>query len=299
MNLKRSTALGTAIAIALYAPSDPAFAQQTQSTADSGEPIEEIVVMGIRRSIADSITAKRMSDSVIDVVSAEDVGKFPDKNLAEAIQRVPGVVLNKEFGEGERISIRGTAPNLTRTLLNGHALATADWFILDQLNTTRSFNYLMLPSDIIGQVEVLKSSQANVEEGGIGGTVNVKTRDPLDLDAFKAYAAVEMIYTDLAEEADPQFSGLVSWKNDDETFGILGAVVRQQRNIRRDGVEVLGYDTIDLGPDTGEVLYPTLIGSALFEQERVRTGGNLGIQFRPSDKIEFNLTGLYSEFSAD
>ena len=299
MNLKRSTALGTAIAIALYAPNDPVLAQQTQGTADSGDAMEEIVVTGIRRSIADSITAKRMSDSVIDVVSAEDVGKFPDKNLAEAIQRVPGVVLNKEFGEGERISIRGTAPNLTRTLLNGHALATADWFILDQLNTTRSFNYLMLPSDIIGQVEVLKSSQANVEEGGIGGTVNVKTRNPLDLDAFKAYAAVEMIYTDLAEEADPQFSGLVSWKNDDETFGILGAVVRQQRNIRRDGVEVLGYDTIDLGPGTGEVLYPTLIGSALFEQERVRTGGNLGIQFRPSDKVEFNLTGLYSEFSAD
>ena len=189
-----------------------------------------------------------MADSVIDVISAEDVGKFPDKNLAEAIQRVPGVVLNKEFGEGERISIRGTAPNLTRTLLNGHALATADWFILDQLNTTRSFNYLMLPSDIIGQVEVLKSSQANVEEGGIGGTVNVKTRNPLDLDPFKAYAVRR---DDLhgSRRRSPTRSSPVSsaGRTIAETFGILGAVVRQQRNIRRDGVEVLGYDTIDLG----------------------------------------------------
>ena len=301
MNLQRSTVLGTAIAVALYAPNEPVFAQQTDDVSASDQPIEEIVVVGIRRSIADSITAKRLSDSVVDVVSAEDVGKFPDKNLAEAVQRVPGVVINREFGEGERVSIRGTAPNLTRTLFNGHALATADWFILDQLNTTRSFNYLMLPSDIIGQVEVLKSSQANVEEGGIGGVVNVKTRNPLDLDEFRAYGSAEMVYTDLADEVDPQFSGLVSWKNSDETFGILGAVTRQERNIRRDGVEVLGYGTIDIdpGPGVDEVLYPTLIGSALFEQERVRTGGNIGIQFRPNDKVEFNLTGLYSEFSAD
>ncbi len=303
MNLKRSTALGTAVAIAIYAGNNPVQAQQPRPQAGgiAGEPIEEIVVTGIRRSIADSLTAKRMADSVIDVISAQDVGKFPDKNLAEAIQRVPGVVINREFGEGERVSIRGTAPNLTRTLYNGHALATADWFILDQLNTTRSFNYLMLPSDIIGRVEVLKSSQANVEEGGIGGVVNIHTRNPLDLDPFKIYVNAQGVYTDLAEETDPQFSGLFSWKNDDETFGIMGAAVRQERSIRRDGVEVLGYLTTDAdpGPGTQDVLIPSHIGSALFEQERDRTGGNIGIQFRPNDKVEFNLTGLYSEFSAD
>ena len=157
MHLKRSTALGTAVAMALYAQSHAVLAQRAAPKPNETE-IEEIVVVGIRRSLRDSLTAKQMSNAVIDVVSAEDVGKFPDKNLAEAIQRVPGVVINREYGEGERVSIRGTAPNLTRTLYNGHALATADWFILDQLNTTRSFNYLMLPADIIGQVEVMKSS---------------------------------------------------------------------------------------------------------------------------------------------
>ena len=300
MNLKRSTALGTAVAIALYAQNDVALAQQAAPDLNETD-IEEIVVTGIRRSLRDSLTAKQVSDAVIDVVSAEDVGKFPDKNLAEAIQRVPGVVINREFGEGERVSIRGTAPNLTRTLLNGHALATADWFILDQLNTTRSFNYLMLPSDIIGQVEVLKSSQANVEEGGIGGVVNVKTRNPLDLDPFRVYVNAQVVHTDLADETDPHLSGLVSWKNADQTFGVLAAVVRQERNIRRDGVEVLGYFTVDAdpGPGTEDVLVPTLIGSALFEQERVRTGANIAIQLRPSDRLEFNLTGLYSEFTAD
>ncbi len=293
--LKRSI-IASAVATALCAGPTAALAQSDDDTM-----LEEIVVTGVKRSIMDSIAAKRFANAAVDAISAEDVGKFPDKNLAEALQRLPGVVINREFGEGERVNIRGTAPNLTRTLLNGHALATADWFILDQLNTTRSFNYLMLPSDIIGQVKVYKSSQANLEEGGIGGTVDVITRNPFDLDSLTAVANLQLAHTELADETDPNFSGLVSWTNDQRNFGIMAAVVRQERNIRRDGVEVLGYFTADAdpGPGTQEVLVPSLIGSALFEQERVRTGGNFSVQFQPSDTLEFNLTGLYSEFEAD
>ena len=297
MNLKRTSALSTAIALALYANPQPLLAQNTTDQDDAENTVEEVVVVGIRRSIVDSIDAKRESDQIIDVISAEDVGKFPDKNVAESLSRVPGVVINREFGEGERVSIRGTAPNLTRTLLNGHALATADWFILDQLNSTRSFNYLMLPADIIGKVEVIKSSQANMEEGGIGGTVNVITRNPFDLDANRLYLSGDMSYNDLSDETDPNISGLYSWKNSDETFGILAALVRQERTIRRDGVEVLGYQPVEVNGETAQ--FPTLIGSALFQQKRVRTGGNFGIQWRPSERLEFNLTGLYSEFEGD
>ncbi|MGA8204097.1 MAG: TonB-dependent receptor [Woeseiaceae bacterium] len=303
MKLNRSTTLATAVAIALYANNTPVQAQQTtqQGGGSAGGAMEEIVVTGYRRSIAESLTAKRASNAVADYVSAEDVGKFPDKNLAEAVQRIPGVVINREFGEGERVSIRGTAPNLTRTLYNGHALATADWFILDQLNTTRSFNYLMLPSDIIGKVEVMKSAQANVEEGGIGGTVNVESRNPLDLDKNQFFLNAQTVYNDRAGKNDPYASALASWKNDDGTFGILGALVRQERSVRRDGVEVLGYMpvTVDVGAGPQEVQFPTLIGSALFQQDRIRTGGNVALQFKPSDRLEFNLTGLYSEFSGD
>ena len=287
------TALASAIAIALYGGAGMAQSQQTS--------LEEVVVTGIRASLRDSIEAKRNSATVVEVITAEDVGKFPDRNLAEALQRVPGVVINKEFGEGERVSLRGTAPNLTRTLLNGHALATADWFILDQLNTTRSFNYLMLPSDIIGRVEVHKSPQADFEEGGIGGTVNVITRNPLDLKSMTVYGSLQAAYTDLAEETTPQASALFSWKNPEETLGILVAGVYQERKIRRDGVEVLGYFPVDIDPTAGvnEVLAPALIGSALFQQDRKRTGGNIGIQFRPNDRVDLNLTALYSKFDAD
>ena len=147
---------------------------------------------------------------------AEDVGKFPDKNLAEALQRVPGVVINREFGEGERVNIRGTDDALTTTLLNGHSLSTADWFILDQLDTTRSFNYLMLPADLIAQAVVYKTSQADLEEGGIGGTVNVITRNPLDLPSSTVFAKLEGAYTELADEFDPNASALVSWKNGED-----------------------------------------------------------------------------------
>lgn len=287
-------AIAGAVAIALYGGAGAVRAQQAS--------LEPVVVTGIRASLAQSLERKRDSATVVEVITAEDVGKFPDKNVAESLQRVPGVVINKEFGEGERVSLRGTAPNLTKTLLNGHAVSTADWFILDQLNTTRSFNYLMLPADIIGRVEVHKSSQADFEEGGIGGTVNVITRNPLELDSMAFYGSFQAAYTDLADETAPQANALFNWKNSDETFGIMLAGVYQERKIRRDGVEVLGYFPVDVDPDPGvvsNVLAPALIGSALFQQDRKRTGGNIGVQFRPSDRLEFNLTALYSKFDAD
>lgn len=294
MRIRGCTSIGIAAAT-LYGMGMSGAGISTVHAADG--PIEEVVVRGIRASLQESILTKRESTTIVDAISAEDVGKFPDKNVAEALQRVPGVVINREFGEGERVSLRGTAPNLTRTLLNGHALATADWFILEQLAATRSFNYLMLPADVIGQVAVYKTPQADFEEGGIGGTVNVVTRNPLDMDSFMALGSIQNAFTDLSDKSDPQGTGLVSWKNSDETFGVLAAAIYQKRRIRRDGVEVLGY--FDNDPGAGEVLVPSLIGSALFQQERVRAGGNVTVQWKPNDVWSFNLGGLFSRFDAD
>src|SRR6185312_16857171 len=113
--------------------------------------------------------------------------KFPDKNVADSLSRATGVnVVTGSanaggFGENERISIRGTDPNLNLTLMDGHNMATGDWFVLDQANAGRSFNYSMLPSEVVGTVEVIKSSSADLPEGGVGGTVDVHVRKPLDL----------------------------------------------------------------------------------------------------------------------
>lgn len=296
MSKRSTTLIGTAVALALLKQAAPVQAQSAQASTGSND-IEEVVVTGIRASLRESLETKREAVGVVDALTAEDVGKFPDKNLAEALQRVPGIVINREFGEGERVNLRGTGSNLTRTLLNGHALATADWFILDQLNSTRSFNYLMLPAEVIGQVEVFKSPQADFEEGGIGGTINVGTRNPLDMKPMTTYLSAQGAYTETSDEFDPQVSGLFSWHDEDSTIGFLLAGLYQERNIRRDGVEVLGYEDID--PSANTLLFPSLIGSALFQQERVRSGGNFGFQFRPNDVVDVNVTGLYSKFEAD
>lgn len=274
-----------------------ALCWQAAAHAQASGEVEELVVTGIRASQAASIETKREADAVVDVITAQDVGKFPDKNVAEALQRVPGVQINREFGEGERVSLRGTAPNLTRTLMNGHALATADWFILEQLSATRSFNFLMLPSEVIGQVQVYKSPTADLEEGGVGGTVDVLTRHPLDLPGFYAAGSIQAAYTENSEKTDPQASALLSWTNSDATLGVLVAGIYQKRRLRRDAVEVLGYTDVDPGP--GVLDAPSLIGSALFEQKRVRKGGNFEIQYKPTDALEVRLTGLYSKFDAD
>ena len=279
-----------------------AYAQDSQDApaAQADEVVDEnaIIVTGIRGSITDAINTKRNANAIVDAISAEDIGKFPDRNVAESLQRVPGVVTNREFGEGERVSLRGLAPNQTRTLINGHAVATADWFVLDQLSATRNFNYLVMPSDVVGELQVFKSPTADLEEGGIGGTVNVLTRKPFDVDPFVAAIAVEGAYTERSDTVTPQVSGVLSWTNEAETFGILAAGVYQRRDIRRDGFEVLAYDTA-LDPEGLGRQVPSLIGSALFEQERERIGGNVEMQFRPNDRLELGLSGFYSRFNGD
>jgi iron complex outermembrane recepter protein len=329
MRIARSTLIGTAVAVALFgrtvaapaadstaapgansatdAATSAAAGPSASTAADaaagstSGDNLQEVTVFGIRASLRESMQRKRDANLIKDVLTAEDVGKFPDKNLAEALQRVPGVDISRDFGEGERINLRGTSPTLTQALLNGHSLSTADWFILDQQNATRSFNYLMLPADLIGTVDVEKSAQADVQEGGIGGTVNVHTRKPLDLQRFTAYASIEAAHNDRADQTSPYATGLVSFKDADDTMGFLLAAIYQKRNVRRDGFEVLGYaklsDTVK--GSTDPTLIPTLINSALFQQERIRKGANFAVEIRPTEQLEFNFNGLLSEFDAE
>ncbi|KKK89828.1 hypothetical protein LCGC14_2729180, partial [marine sediment metagenome] len=147
----------------------------------STDEVEVIQVRGIRGSVVKSLNTKRYSNAIVDAVTAEDIGKFPDQNVAESLQRITGVSISRNFGEGERVSIRGTSESQNRTLLNGQAVGSADWWTNSAAN--RGFNYTMLPSEIVSGLEVYKSPEADIDEGSIGGTVIVRTRKPLDLDA--------------------------------------------------------------------------------------------------------------------
>ncbi len=247
------------------------------------EDVEVIEVRGIRRSLEASMNTKRFADSVVDAVSAEDVGKFPDSDVGEALGRISGVAVNRAFGQGQQVSIRGASAQLTRTLLNGHSVASTGWY--DQQSIDRSFNYTLLPPEMVGGIEVYKSSQANLVEGGIGGTVIVNTRKPLDLDANTLFGSVKADYGTISEETDPEISGLYSWKNDEETFGALVSAAFSETNYQRNGIESLvGWG--DIVPST-------------FQQQRERTAINATFQYRPTDTLELGLNVMSLELSAD
>jgi len=297
--------IGAAVTVALFGQAGPVFSQSAgASAASQAQDVEEVIVTGIRGSIRESIEAKRESTAIVDSISAEDMGKFPDKNAAESLSHVPGINIDRNFGEGERVSIRGTDPALNRTLLNGQTIASADWFILD--SPGRTFNYTLLAPDIIERVDVFKSPEARLYEGSIGGTVIMRTRRPLDLPANTLRASADYAYNDRAEEGAPNYSALYSWKNDGGTFGVIVSAMRSEEELRRDGIETFSYPTAmgagvpgALVGNDASVVMPNAINAALFTQERKRTTGTLGVQFRPSDSFELNLTGLYVDAKYD
>ncbi len=238
----RKTALSAAIVMCL---SITAHAQQAQDSAAPPAPenqateLDRVTVTGIRGSLQQALDTKRNADAIVDVITAEDVGKFPATNVAEAMTIIPGVTIDRLFGQGEKVSILGTDPALNRTLLNGQTVASADWFIVDQPG--RTFNYSLLAPQIVSKVEVYKSPEAHIDEGSIGGTVIVSTRKPLDLeDRTLISGQVSSLYNDRVRDFDPQASVMFGWKNAADNFGIIVSAQTATENIRRDGVEAYG-----------------------------------------------------------
>ena len=313
------TPIAAAAAIALVgAVAAPAFAQSAAApaaaaSAAKADDVQQVVVTGIRGSLQTSINQKRIASSHVEVITAEDIGKLPDKNVADSLAHVPGVTISSAgateggFDEADRVSMRGTSPSLTQTFINGHNVGTGDWFILDQSGTVgRSTSYSLLPSEIVGSVVVHKTSEASLVEGGVVGTVDIITRKPLEFSkSLTVNASAGEVYSDLAKKSDPQLSALVNLKNDAGTLGLLVQGFSETRHLRREGVEVLGYDTVAPGspvatavPALSGVLYPHLIGNALFEQTRKRIGGDFDLEFKPSTSVTLDLNGFTSHMEA-
>ena len=323
----RKAIFGWTVSIIALSNAMPAVAQETTSSDNKAQPKvtpdqiagpvgpaqvrtgtagDQIVITGIRASIQASLNAKRRNDMVSEVVTAQDIGKFPDKNVADSLGRLTGVnvvtgsAAAGGFGENSTVSIRGTDPTLNLTLLDGHSIATGDWFVLDQTSGGRSFDFSLLPSEIVGELEVYKSSEADLPEGGIGGTINLHSRMPLDLPSGTISLTAQGNYNDLAGKWEPQASGLVSWKNQDHSFGVLAAGFYQKRDFRRDGQEFLGYTSYANFAGSGQtVIAPNLIGDAYFRQQRVRKGGTLAVQWKPSNAFELDLNGIYTRMDAN
>jgi len=292
-------------------------AQNTGAGAASGQDateMETIVVTGIRASLKKSLDEKRAAESHIEVITAEDIGKMPDKNVADSLSRVVGVTISSAganeggFDENDRVSMRGTNPSYTQTLINGHSVSSGDWFALNQVGLVgRSVSYTLLPSELVGAVVVHKTSEAADVEGGVAGYVDIQSRKPLDFkQQFTGDITLGGVYAELPDKTDPQFSGLVNWQNDYKTFGVLLQLFSETRHLRRDGQEELGYNQIAAGspialahPDLANVYYPALLGSALFTQKRERTGGMIDAQWAPNSAWSFDLSFFDSKLDAN
>ncbi|WP_229412115.1 TonB-dependent receptor [Massilia sp. Root1485] len=305
----RTTAIAGAVTILVMGIAAQARAQ------DGGTPdAQTVIVTGVRAALEQSLRQKRNADAVVEVVTAEDIGKMPDKNVADAIQRLPGVNTQSSaggeggFGENDRVSLRGTSPSLQQTLFNGHAISTGDWFVLNQYggNVGRSSSFSLLPSELVGSIVVQKSATADLVEGGVSGAINVITRRPLDFrQPLTVEASVQANYNDLAKKTEPQVSALVSWKNATNTFGVLLQGFSEKQSVRRDGQEILGYTPISAtsaaavaNPSLAGVKVPTFIGAAFFEQKKKREGGAFDIEAKPTRDIGVDLNGFYSKLSA-
>jgi iron complex outermembrane recepter protein len=314
MRIARPTLIGTAVAMAL---GNGVLHAQTAANSDQtpkqDEQLEQVVVTGLRYSMEKSIDLKHAATDAIDVVTADDIGKMPDKNVADALQRLPGVDISSAganegaFDEADRVSMKGTNPSYTQTTIDGHFVASGDWFVLDQTGTVgRSVSYTLLPSEIVSKVVVEKTQEADLIEGGIAGSVDIVTRKPLDFDKPTTIeVAAGAVYADLPDKFEPQFSALANWVNDAHNFGVLLQAFSETRDLRRDGQEILNYGQIAPNspialkdPDLANVYYPGLIDSALFEQTRQRNGGLANVEFKPNDALTFDASGFYSKMDA-
>jgi len=316
----------------------PALAQEQVAQADtagqsagatsgsSGDaPVASVVVTGLRASMQSSLNLKRNADGVVDGIVAEDIGKFPDTNLAESLQRISGVSIDRSIGEGSKVTVRGVGPDFNMVLLNGRQMPTSN---LGDLNG-RAFDFANLASEAISQIQVYKTSRADTPTGGVGATLNVMTARPLDRPGFQASVGVKGVYDKSSsnlpgdvksgDRVTPEISGIYSTTWNDNMFGLAVSASYQERN--------LGYNTASVssgwkGPFRGDennwgtIPLPGAPGSenitnrpgptdvysvpqnlnyAFSGVQRQRTNGQLTFQFAPRKDITTTLDYTYSE----
>ena len=294
ITVRKPTAVAFAVASALSGVSSTsAFA----ADAAAEQETEVIVVTGMLSSLKSSMLDKKESDVVSDGIAAEDLGKFPDLNVAESLQRITGVSIDRSGGEGQAVTVRGFGPQFNTVLVNGRQLATD--------SAGREFNFDVLAADQITGADIYKTSTSKLQEGGIGGTINVSTAKPFDYEGFQLVGSVKGMYESLSEETSPQASFLVSNTFADDSMGVLLAVSRQERDVQINRIETAGWrggQTISNSRDG--VLFtnayiPRNWDQIVDQQERTRTNASLVFQYAPSDDVVITVDGFVSKFEVD
>ena len=329
----RALCVAGASATALMWGVTPAMAQDAadQTTGEDATVVDEIVVTGFRSSLQQALNVKRREAGAVDAILAEDIADFPDQNLAEAIQRLPGVTIERVNGQGTTISVRGLGADFTRTRINGLEAQAASGG-----NRNRSFDFSMFASELFNSIKVRKTQSAEIEEGSLGSTVDLQTGRPLDFanSGFNSALSVQASYNDLSEKTVPRTAGLLSWSNDSKTFGILGSIAYSERspilesfNTTRwqkgdpkptipDGKTLADYPNYPYGlgqnfggcvPCTTEAqrtellnaFYPRIPRYTFGNTQEDRLGLTGALQWRPSDRTEVVLDLLWSRLNSE
>jgi TonB-dependent receptor len=311
--ITRKLLLGTALAMTVghaCGANAQTAAESAPTARDDGErPLddvasgEDVVVSGIRRSLADALSTKRDAAAILDAVSAEDIGKFPDQNMAESLQRVPGVQITRNKGEGQGISVRGLGANFTRTFYNGR--------ILPSPTGGRNFSFTSLSSDFVSRVEVQKTPTADLIDGGVAATVNVQLARPLDASRSHTALNIEGLYESNPEKLSPHASFYTSQKFADDRLGFNFGASYEKRNVLQGGYDAYGIETRAETPNSpaydfnldgrysGSYRFNHAIDTWVEDGSFERLSFVGGVQARPSDTLELHADAFYSQFTDD
>jgi TonB-dependent receptor len=299
---------------------NPVYAQD-----QSSEELEEVVVTGLRGSLTAARDIKRDAVGVVDAISAEDIGKFPDSNLSESLQRITGVSIDRRNGEGALVTARGFGAQFNMVTLNGRMMPAADAFAGNG-GTSRAFNFANLASEAITGLEVYKTSRATIATGGIGATINVKTARPLDGDAgLTANVGLKLVNDTtnrVGDDITPELSGIFNFANDAQTFGIGLSASHQKRDSGSSSSTVNDWnikpwqanlqdnaapaplhqtggvvDAVIVNAPAAGQLYgiPNDIRYHFSDRQRTRTNAQLTLQFQPSDTLQLTADYTYAE----
>ena len=290
----------------------------TTASGDSGTG-DDVVITGIRASLRASIDIKRNSQGVVDAISAEDIGKFPDTNLAESLQRITGVSIDRSNGEGQFVTVRGFGPEYNLVTLNGRQLATSTIGDGNSAPVSRSFDFSNLASEGVSALEVYKSGRATVPSGGIGSVINIKTPKPFDKMGLRGSIQARGV-DDLSQNGKnritPEVSGIISDTFADDRIGVMLLGSYQKRDFSANQANVgfrdgyLGNEnnwgslaqpgdpraaniTNRPGP-TDVYQVPQNGGYDVVNGKRERINGQAVLQFRPTDALTLTLDDTYS-----
>lgn len=315
-----ASALAMTLALAGAAHAQTAPVPVQPQTDDDASQVDEVVVTGFRASLASAVSAKRRESGIVDVIKAEDIADFPDLNLAESLQRIPGVTITRSNGEGRSISVRGLGAEYTRVRVNGmEAIATTGGTANSGgTNRSRGFDFNMFASELFNSLTVRKSASADVEEGSLGATVDLQTARPFDYREPTLVLGVQGSYNDLARDVQPRVTLLASRTWMDGKFGALFSAAYEKRHILEEGANITrwshggsngatggfnaastlpGYTAAQInGTLTNPGLYhPRIPSYVSYDIDSERLGLTGALQFRPDDQTLFTLDVLYSD----